>query len=82
VEYVHSDSGLTPAQVHDISASTVIVKLNLELCSCARPIAYHTPTALTDDGITAVAAGPLRRPLLDPYYRRLDPTTLIYGCCG
>ena len=62
--------------------SRLIVKPNLELCSCARPIAYHTPTALTDDGITAVAAGPIRRPLLDPYCRRSDLTTLVYGRCG
>jgi len=59
--------------------SRSIVKLNLELCSCARPIAHHAPTALTDDGITAAAACPIRRPLLNPYSRRSDPTTLIYG---
>jgi len=53
-----------------------IVKSNLELCSCARPIAHHPPTAaaLTDDGITAAAVGPIRCPLLNSYYRRADPT--------
>ena len=34
------------------------------------------PHRLTDDGIAAAAAGPIRRPL-DPYGRRSDPTTLI-----
>ena len=56
--------------------SRSIVKSNLELYSCARPIAHHPPTAtaLTDDGITAAAAGPIRYPLLNSYCRRIDPT--------
>jgi len=38
-----------------------IVKSNLELCSCTHLIAHYDPTAttLTDDSITAVAAGPI-----------------------
>ena len=59
--------------------SRSIVKSNLELCSCARPIAYHTHAALTDDGITAAAAGPIQRPLLDPYCRRSDLTMDVVG---
>jgi hypothetical protein len=55
----------------------LIVKLNLELCSCARPIAHHAPitTTFTDDGITAATAGPIRCPLLSSCYRRVDPTS-------
>ena len=59
--------------------SRSIVKSNLELCSCDRPIAYHAPTTLTDDGITAAAAGPIQRPLLDPYCRRSDLTMDVVG---
>ena len=57
-------------------SSRSIVKSNLELCSCARLIAHHptTATALTDDGITTAAAGPIRCPLLNSYCRRADPT--------
>ena len=47
---------------------------DLELCSCARPIAHHAHRPLLH-----AAAGPIQRPLLDSYYRRSDLTTLIYS---
>ena len=51
-----------------------IVKLNLELCSCARLPIHHAPTAtaLTNDGITTAAAGPIQCPLFNSFYRHLD----------
>ena len=56
--------------------SRSIVKSNLELCSCTHLITHHatTATTLTDDGITAAAAGPIRCPLLNPYCHYSDPT--------
>jgi len=57
--------------------SRSIIKSNLELCSCARPIAHYAPitTTFTNNGITAATVGPIRCPLLNSCYCRLDPTS-------
>jgi len=75
--YVVVESEVLASDQSGAFFSRSIAKSNLELCSCTRPIAHHAPTTttLTDDGITAAAAGLIRRPLLNPYCRRSDPTS-------
>ena len=42
--------------------------------SFAKCLIYEiTATALSDDGITTAAAGPIRCPLLNSFCRHLDP---------
>ena len=54
-----------------------IIKSNLELCSCTRPIAHHAPTALTDVANYEPHLGPFRTTNWAVGFTSLSTTTRL-----